>query len=404
MTVGEVTGAPARRAARRSTCPCGAAIRRKPGSSVPDGSMLACSRRPSTASPTGMRLWTGAASENRASIAQRGDVAGVDALADPENQPGEVAQAVGGQHVAHLLPRGVHVALLVFPHHLGAEPGGGPMPGVDVQLAQPARLSLGHRVAPYRPASVDGRRHRLGLGRCALGDVGVGRVEQPHERLDEGRFRRHLGACCPPAARAALPRAPGCRRRRAPVPAARGRRRRRTSAGDRPCPATGRGTSRRASDSKSPAGPGAERPVVVEGKRPPSRRRSRQDRGRPARRRPGRAPPAGRPRRSGRGRRCSRGPAPGAAGRAAARRSGPAGPRARRARRHRRRPPPCGRAPRPTIPRGRAARRPSRPALDRSAAAAAGWARRRSRPRARGPPPPAPARAAAGRWSPPGRG
>ena len=185
---------------------------------------------------------------------QRGDVAGVQALADPENDPSDVTQAVGGQYVPHLLPRGVHVALLVLPHHLGAEPRRGPVTGVDVELAQPARLGRGDGVAAYRPASVDGRRHRLGLGRRTLGEVGVRRVEQAHQRVDEGRLGLHLGAFIrlrrmQRSSSSRIPPASGASAGSAGSAAP-------TNIGRRPTvSATGRGTSLRASDSKSPAGP-----------------------------------------------------------------------------------------------------------------------------------------------------
>ncbi len=101
------------------------------------------------------------------------EVAGVDPAGRLQGQSGGVEPVVGGPDLGQLHPRRVHEVLLVAPHDLGAQAGGHPRPGIDVELGEPRGRVVGELVAVHVPRAVE--RRADGEGRFpARGLAGAG--------------------------------------------------------------------------------------------------------------------------------------------------------------------------------------------------------------------------------------
>ena len=172
----------------------------------------------------------------------------------PHSRAGRGAAAVDLPQLGRLLPGRGHQRLLLLLHHAGAELGGDPAGGLEVELLEPA-------VAPRRVERAEARLRRAVAGRREQRVVRrrrVGRVRgrgaarrgtprgRPARRASQSVAARPTGRSAPPS---------GERRAGAATGTADAARRRRRS-GRSPTPSgSGRARSSMASDWKSPPGP-----------------------------------------------------------------------------------------------------------------------------------------------------
>ena len=109
---------------------------------------------------------------------QRHEVALTEPQRSLQAEPGTREGGFDRDHVADLLPAGLHDVLLESPQHLGPEPCGNSAPWIGVELAEPGVVVVRDRGAPDVGACVYRRADcRSVLGRLSV-ELAVGRIGQ----------------------------------------------------------------------------------------------------------------------------------------------------------------------------------------------------------------------------------
>ena len=184
-TRGETGGGPPglpRAIAVRSTGRCGLVSRRSAGSAAASGRLAPAIDAVMVTEPRRVRLCSGAVSWSSRSSGRGAKCRTCSRVNASRDSRVAAEQLVRVEDLLHLLPAPLDEVLLVLPDQLGAEPGRGPRPRVEVELAQPPGLVGRHRVLAYRVGAVERRAEHRGGRRQAGGHLVTGRVERLRER------------------------------------------------------------------------------------------------------------------------------------------------------------------------------------------------------------------------------